>query len=98
MVRRPEIGSHSVWTLDIATVLPDQFRAILENQILPSPERNLKLDLLITAEDSENATLSLNIHRGHLGQPQWDQPQICWMDGRVLRRESNIWDLGSFVR
>ena len=86
----PKSGRIPFGLLNIATVLPDQFRAILKNEILPSPERNLKLDLLLTGEDSDNATLSLNIHRGHLGQPQWDQPQICWMDGRVLCRESNI--------
>jgi hypothetical protein len=59
----------------------------LQERILPFPERNLKLDLLITGDDSENATLSLNIHRG---QPQWDQPQIGWMNGNEIRRDSNV--------
>jgi hypothetical protein len=86
----PSSGHIQFGLLHAATILPDQFRAVLQNQILPSPERNLKLDLLITGEDSENATLSLNIHRGQLGSPLWDQPQIGWMDGYAIRRDSNI--------
>jgi hypothetical protein len=86
----PTSGHIQFGLLHAATVLPDQFRAVLQKQILPFPERNLKLDLLIIGEDSENATLSLNIHRGHLGLPPWDQPQICWMEGNALRRDSNI--------
>ncbi len=82
----PKSGRFPFGLLNVHTLLPDQFRTILEDQILPSPERNLKLDLLITGEDSENATLSLNIHRG---QPQWDQPQIAWMEGNAIRRDSN---------
>ena len=65
--------------------------AVLKSQILPFPERNLKLDLLITGEDSKNAALSLNIHRG---QSQWDQPQIGWMKGNEIRRDSNIQTAG----
>jgi hypothetical protein len=60
---------------------------VLRERILPFPERNLKLDLLIIGDDSENASLSLNIHRG---QPQWDQPQIGWMNGNEIRRDSNV--------
>jgi len=59
----------------------------LKQHAAPFPERNLKLDLLISGEDSEHATISLNIHRG---QPQWDRPQVCWMKGNELRRDSNI--------
>ena len=73
--------------LNAGTVLPNQFRTVLEKQIHPSPERNLKLDLLITGEDSESATLSLNIHRS---QPRWDHPQIGWMKGNEIRRDSNV--------
>jgi hypothetical protein len=65
----------------------NRFFKVLHERILPFPEKNLKLDLLITGDDSENATLSLNIHRG---QPQWDQPQIGWMKGNEIRRDSNI--------
>jgi hypothetical protein len=72
----------------VDTSLPIRLQEILENQILPSPTRNLQLDLLITGDDSENATLSLNIHRGN---PQWNQPQIGWMDSiGMIRMESNI--------
>jgi hypothetical protein len=83
----PKSGRFPFGLLNVHTLLPEQFRTILEHQILPSPERNLKLDLLITGEDSENATLSLNIHRG---QPQWSQPQIGWMEGNAIRRDSNV--------
>jgi hypothetical protein len=61
---------------------------ILQNQVLAQPQRNIKLDLLLTGENSESATLSLNIHRG---QPRWNQPTIGWMDSiGMIRRESNI--------
>jgi len=73
--------------LNFQTVLPNRLRTILRDQIVPFPERNLKLDLLITGDDSSNATLSLNIHRG---QPQWDKPQIGWMNGDEIRRDSNF--------
>jgi hypothetical protein len=84
----PNSGFVPFGLLNVDTSLPIRLQEILENQILPSPTRNLQLDLLITGDDSENATLSLNIHRGN---PQWNQPQIGWMDSiGMIRRESNI--------
>jgi hypothetical protein len=74
--------------LNADSVVSNRLLAVLEKRVFPFPERNLKLDLLITGDDSENATLSLNIYRG---QPQWDQPQIGWMKGNEIRRDSNIW-------
>jgi hypothetical protein len=55
--------------------------------ILQNPTRNLKLDILVTAKDSESARLSLNIHRG---ASQWDQAQIGWMKGlEIVINKSN---------
>jgi hypothetical protein len=88
----PSSGHIQFGLLHAATVLPDQFRAVLQKQILPFPERNLKLDLLIIGKDSKNATLSLSIHRGHSGSSPWDPQQICWMEGNALRRDNNIPD------
>ena len=73
--------------LNAASVTPNRFFKVLQERIRTFPEKNLKLDLLITGDDSENATLSLNIHRA---QPQWDQPQIGWMIGNEIRRDSNV--------
>jgi hypothetical protein len=50
--------------LNMMSSVPLRFQTIQRDQIISHPERNLKLDLLITGEDCENATLSLNIHRG----------------------------------
>jgi hypothetical protein len=76
--------------LNFNSLLPSGLIEIFQQQILPYPERNLKLDLLLTGTDSENATLSLNIHRGHRGQEQWDKPQIGWMDSiGMIRRDAN---------
>lgn len=74
--------------LNTDSLLPNRLMGILQDQLLPQLRRNIKLDLLLTGEDSENATLSLNIHRG---QPRWNQPQIGWMDAiGMIRMESNI--------
>jgi hypothetical protein len=74
--------------LNFATILPNRFLSIQRSQILPHPERNLKVDLLITGENSANSALSVNIHRG---QPQWDRPTIGWMKGNAIERDSS-WD------
>lgn len=72
--------------LNVDSVLPTRLISMVLNRVLPNPELNLKLDLLMTGEDSQNATLSLNIHRG---QAAWDKPQIGWMDETgAIRRES----------
>jgi hypothetical protein len=72
--------------LNAASILPTRLHDIVKNKVLPNPSQNLKLDLLIIGEDSEHATLSLNIHRG---QAAWDKPQIGWMDNTgAIRRES----------
>jgi hypothetical protein len=60
------------------TNVPMRLLEILQTQILSHPERNLKLDLLIVGKDSENARLSLNIHRNP--QVSWDALQVGWMD------------------
>jgi len=73
--------------LNVDSIVSGRLITIIRTQIFPFPERNLKLDLLITGEGSENATLSLNIHRG---QPQWDQPQIGWMVGNAIRRDNTV--------
>jgi hypothetical protein len=46
--------------LNAASVTSNRFFKVLQERILPFPERDLKLDLLISGDDSENATLSLN--------------------------------------
>lgn len=56
--------------------IPNQLRDVLRFLIIPEPSRNLKLDVLLIGDDSEPATLSLNIHRGN---PQWNKPQVGWM-------------------
>jgi len=72
--------------LNAASILPTRLLDIVRSKVLPNPAQNLRLDLLITGEDSENATLSLNIHRG---QAHWDQPTLGWMDDTgAIRRES----------
>jgi hypothetical protein len=74
--------------LDADSVLPNRLVEILRSQVFSQPQRNIKLDLLLTGKDSENATLSLNIHGG---QKRWNEPQIGWMDSiGVIRRESNL--------
>jgi hypothetical protein len=74
--------------LNADSVLPNRLVEILRNQVFSQPQRNIKLDLLLIGKDSENATLSLNIHRG---QKRWNEPQIGWMDSiGVIRRENNI--------
>jgi hypothetical protein len=73
--------------LNAASTTSNRLFKVLQERILPFPEKNLKLDLLITGDDSENATISINIHRG---QPQWDQPQIGWMKGNEIRWDSNV--------
>jgi len=73
--------------LNMMSALPLRFQTIQRDQIISHPELNLKLDLLITGDDCENATLSLNIHRA---QAQWDKPQVGWMDGLAIRRDSNV--------
>lgn len=67
---------------------PMRLFEILQTQILPRPEQNLKLDLVVVGEDSENAYLSLNIHRSP--RERWDVLQVGWMDGDAIRRDSNI--------
>jgi hypothetical protein len=80
-------GGEAFSFLNFETPLPNRLITILKEKVLPFPERNLKLDILITGEDSESASLSLNIHRG---QPRWDQPQVGWMKGDEIRRDSNV--------
>jgi hypothetical protein len=84
----PVSGRFHFGILNADSILPDRLMGIVQNQLLPQPQRNIKLDLLLTGENSENATLSLNIHRG---QPRWNQPTIGWMDSvGMIRRDSNI--------
>jgi hypothetical protein len=84
----PASGRFHFGILNADSVLPNRLIDILQNQLLPQPQRNIKLDLLLAGENSESATLSLNIHRG---QPQWNQPQIGCMDSiGMIRRESNV--------
>ena len=70
------------------TNVPMRLLEILQTQILPHPEQNLKLDLVIVGYDSENAHLSLNIHRSP--RERWDVLQVGWMDGNAIRRDSNV--------
>jgi hypothetical protein len=73
--------------LNFNSIIPNGFIPIL-NRILQHPSQNLKLDILVTADDSENATLSLNIHRGG----EWNNPQVGWMRGNEIHhREPNFW-------
>ena len=72
--------------LNAQSILPNSFQPVL-HWILQHPTNNLKLDILVTAADSESARLSLNIHRG---APRWDQAQIGWMNGNEIRRDSNF--------
>jgi hypothetical protein len=67
--------------------IPNQLRDVMQSLVLPQPSRNLKLDLLIIGEDSEPATLSLNIHRGN---PQWNNPQVGWMIDRTGNEIHNL--------
>jgi hypothetical protein len=70
--------------LNVLSRLPERLLGIQRSSILPNPHLNLKLDLVITGDDCENAYLSLNIH---LGQRPWDQPQVGWMKGKEIRRD-----------
>lgn len=72
--------------LNVESSIPSGLPQILLDQALHHPEQNLKLDILVTASDSESATLSLNIHRG---APHWNEAQIGWMNGDEIRRDSN---------
>jgi len=73
--------------LNFNSIIPNGFIPIL-NRILQHPSQNLKLDILVTADDSENATLSLNIHRGGT---EWNNPQVGWMRGNEIHhREPNF--------
>jgi hypothetical protein len=84
----PASGRFHFGILNADSVLPIRLTDILQDHLLPQPERNIKLDLLLTGENSESATLSLNIHRA---QPRWNQPTIGWMDSiGMIRMESNI--------
>jgi hypothetical protein len=64
--------------LNHQSTIPNRLLQIVQNQIEPHGEQNLKLDLLITGRDCENAHLSLNIHRSPNGE--WDALQVGWMD------------------
>jgi hypothetical protein len=77
----PNLPALQFGFLNAGSIIPNRLRNILADQILPFPARNLKLDLVITGEDSENATISLNIHRGH-ERARWTEPQIR-LDGRA---------------
>jgi hypothetical protein len=84
----PASGRFHFGILNADSVLPNCLFDIVQNQLLPQPQCNIRLDLLLTGENSEDATLSLNIHRG---QQRWNEPQIGWMDSiGMIRRESNI--------
>ena len=83
----PASGLLAFGLLNTQSFVPNRLQTILRDQVLPFPERNIKLDLVITGDDSAKAAFSLNIHRG---QPRWDQPQIGWMKGDEIRRDSNI--------
>jgi hypothetical protein len=83
----PDRELPSFGLLNVESSLPGALVPALLDQTLHHPEQNLKLDILVTGTDSESATLSLNIHRG---QPQWDRPQIGWMDGLAIRRDNNV--------
>ena len=67
--------------LNVESSIPSGLPQILLDQALHHPEQNLvKLDILVTASDSEDATLSLNIHRG---APHWNEAQIG-LDGTAM--------------
>jgi hypothetical protein len=84
----PGSGRFHFGILNADSVLPTRLIDIVQNQLLPQPQCNIRLDLLLTGENSEDATLSLNIHRG---QQRWNEPQIGWMDSiGMIRRESNV--------
>jgi hypothetical protein len=73
--------------LNAQSILPNSFQSVL-HWTLQHPTNNLKLDILVTAAESETARLSLNIHRG---APRWDEAQIGWMEGNFIRhREANF--------
>ena len=73
--------------LNAQSILPNSFQPVL-HWILQHPANNLKLDILVTAADSESARLSLNIHRG---APRWDEAQTGWMEGNAIHhREANF--------
>jgi hypothetical protein len=71
--------------------IPNQLRDVMQFLVLPKPSRNIKLDLLLIGDDSEAATLSLNIHRG---DPQWKSPEVGWMTdptgNAIHNRRSNV--------
>jgi hypothetical protein len=73
--------------LNAASELPTQLRDVLEFLLRPEPSRNVKLDLLLIGDDSEAATLSLNIHRGN---PQWNKPQVGWMTDQTGNEIHNL--------
>jgi hypothetical protein len=76
--------------LNQASTIPNLLRDALEFLVLTKRSRNIKLDLLLIGDDSEAATLSLNIHRGN---PEWNKPQIGWMNGLEIRRDKTSTDL-----
>ena len=65
--------------LNAESNIPTSMKSILR-WMAQNPTANIKLDVLVTAEDSESARISLNIHRGG----QWDQAQIGWMKGLAI--------------
>ena len=84
----PTTGRFHFGLLNADSILPTRLLDIIQSQLLPQPHRNIKLDLLLTGQHSESATLSLNIHRD---ETRWNQPQIGWMDSiGMIRMESNI--------
>ncbi len=87
----PASGLPPFGLANIKTVHALRLLSILNEQILPFPERNLKLDLLLIGVGSENATLSLNIHRSR-DPSRWNKPQIGWMSGREIRIDSYVSD------
>jgi hypothetical protein len=71
--------------LNARSSLPNSFQPVW-HWIVEHPTHNLKLDILVTATDSESARFSLNVHRG---APDWKQAQIGWMKGNEILLDSN---------
>lgn len=74
--------------LNYASSLPNSLMPMMA-EIFQLPAQNLKLDILVVATDSENAALSLNIHRGGIDwKERWNKPQVGWMDeSGAIRRD-----------
>jgi hypothetical protein len=68
--------------------IPERLISILRASVYPNPPMNLKLDLVMTGDDCENAYLSLNVRRGN---KEWDRPQVGWMEGEAIIISEPSW-------